>query len=165
MDLVDLESFDLLPEDIIISRITDQLQCNKVKKELGCYFPNKNFIKILKKYRHLLNDNQENTSKKRDRDSSKDTINNEEVKIPIIETSNLFEPLASGFIKCWIINKINRTGENLFHVEFNKCSCDTKFTWEQILDYCNGDENEASNRLILEERPYKPNGLLKKNKV
>ena len=161
----DLESFDLLPKDIIISRITEQLRCNQVKKKLGCYFRNKDFDNVLKKYKYLLNDIPENDSKKRDRNSSIDSTNNEEVKIPIIETSNLFEPLSSGFVKCWIINKINRRRENLFHVEFNKCSCDTKFTWGQILVYCNGDETEAINRLILEERPDKPSGLLKKNKV
>ena len=170
MDLIkfDFETLDSLPQNIVISIIRDQIKCNQIKKELKCYFRDKNFENILKRYSHLLHENSdsdvtsENESKKRNRVSYNEHSDIEEINSQVIETTYVLKPLPNGFIKCWIINNMKRRGENLFHVEFNNCSCDTRFTWAQILDYCNGDETEAVNRLILEERPDKPNGLLKK---
>ena len=141
----------------IFERIFEQLQSDKFKKRNGCYFVNMEFQNFMKEHCHLL---KEINSKKREIGIISNTSDKNSVR-----DTNIYEftVLESGFVKCWITYEMNRNKECLFNVEFNGCSCDKKYTWEQIFKLCGYDEDEANRRLIQNERPKKDNGLKKTN--
>ena len=140
----------------ILERIKQQLRCDDFKRKNKCYFPNKVFQNYLKKHRHLLEE--ERNHKKRNSVIDIGTQKNEVSSIPDSNNSE-FTALSTGFVKCWITTKFNRDKECLFNVEFNNCSCDKTYTWQQIIELCDYDENEATQRLILSERPIRDCGL------
>ena len=103
--------------------IIRQNKCNELKKKLGCFFLDLKFEERVVDY---------NTR--------------EPIKIVSL--------LQSGFNKCWITKKPKRDDECLFHVEINNYSGNKKYTWKYIVEFlCDGNEDEANNRLIQTTRP------------